>query len=289
LLNNARTLAAFAGSTTPTNNATTATNVAVKLHTRAVGEHYAFVDYAPLGTNSLVGWWRGEDDAEDDSSYGHDGTWSGTAAYADGRFGRAFDFNVTPFNFVSVSTSNMSHQAGTISAWFRRDSVNGTTDNYILSARPVTAGRYYLYTRGSAIRIGLGDTLIVMELGTVTNGLWYHGAMTWENSGSNVVGYLNGGIISTASSPVAVDPSNWAIGNYILNPQSIYTFDGAIDDVTIWNRALSAAEISALYDAQLSQYTNSITLPVGANSATGYAVNSDAVKATTETRTWTTE
>jgi hypothetical protein len=297
LLNNARTLVAFAGSATPTNNATTGTNVAVKLHTRAVGEHYAFVDYAPGGTNSLIGWWRGEDDATDDSSYTNHCTWYGTETYADAVFGRGFHHNGANVLEVTDESIYTNLTALTISLWTQFANTNASYQGF------VTKGLYYASNSSFAFTMDFTYSphrtqFSVNNLSWKFYGLdyemgrWYHVAVTWSQDG--IQHYRDGSPVGTIGGDTDVGPIpssglDMMIGATRWKGHPSYLHSGKTDDVMIFNRALTASEISALYNAQANQYTNSITLPVGTNSATGYAVNEEAVKATTETRTWTTE
>jgi hypothetical protein len=137
---------------TPRTGETHGINQGIKLYTHMPNKHYAFVDYAPLGTNSLVGWWRGEDNAEDDSSYGHDGTWGGTAAYTDGRFGRAFDLDGSSYIDTGSETIGdglfaESNRSWTVSAW-----ANFAADGAVVArASGTEATRTFYFLRGSGV------------------------------------------------------------------------------------------------------------------------------------------
>jgi hypothetical protein len=271
---------------TPRTGETHGINQGIKLYTHMPNKHYAFVDYAPLGTNSLIGWWRGEDNATDDSSYGHDGTWGGTAAYADGRFGRAFDFDGASY----VASTNVVLSDFTASFWYRTP--DNTAERYLLGLGYSNNDSALVYYNSSGIIILMrnGSNNRFNTIGPrPSNNVLYHVSVT--RTGQVLRGYTNG-VLSVADDNPAIDfeiDQPVEIGWSSPRANAAAYFNGEIDDVMIFNRALSASEISALYNAQANQYTNSITLPVGTNSATGYAVNEEAVKATTETRTWTTE
>jgi hypothetical protein len=77
------------------------------------------------------------------------------------------------------------------------------------------------------------------------SGEWAHIAATFY--GSNVVLYLNGNPIKTCSGVTLSTGSDYRrIGTRINNS---WWFNGLIDEVRIYNRALSASEIKALYEA----------------------------------------
>ncbi|MFW6047077.1 MAG: hypothetical protein ACOCP4_04775, partial [Candidatus Woesearchaeota archaeon] len=73
-----------------TRNAYRNNDAFVNLTSSDANEHYSFVDW----NRSLKGWWRFEDGSlEDDSSYGNDGTNSGSTYTDAGRFGGAREFD----------------------------------------------------------------------------------------------------------------------------------------------------------------------------------------------------
>jgi beta-fructofuranosidase len=82
----------------------------------------------------------------------------------------------------------------------------------------------------------------------ISYGIWYFVAGTWSRNAGAVSLYLNGELKKTAAfTYFDTFPSDVDIGRY--NYQDNYNFYGLIDDVRIYNRALSAAEIQAIYNA----------------------------------------
>ena len=88
------------------------------------------------------------------------------------------------------------------------------------------------------------DSPSYVSMGMQT-GQWYHIAFTAD--GSNLKLYMNGSLVKSASETFApvgnTYPLRIAEGSY-----SNYPFNGLIDDVRIYNRALSATEIQAIYN-----------------------------------------
>lgn len=85
---------------------------------------------------------------------------------------------------------------------------------------------------------------------TLTTNTWYHLAGTYN--GTNMVTYVNGVINATTNLSGAIDYSQ--SGDLVFGCDSPYEsgetegFSGVLDDVRIYNRALTAQEIGRLYD-----------------------------------------
>ena len=89
-------------------------------------------------------------------------------------------------------------------------------------------------------------------LGNFSNNNWYHMVIT-RSSGTTWKFYLDGSLITTRTETMAVG-SSWMLGNYSRvdgngNTNNHY-FRGRFDEIAVWDRTLSAAEISSIYTAQ---------------------------------------
>jgi len=98
---------------------------------------------------------------------------------------------------------------------------------------------------------GLNWTWGCEPIETVTLDTWTHLALTWD--GSNVVAYKNG--IKVNSCPQSVTPEvtgvNLWIGQNLAFGEYQY-FDGLIDEVSIWNKALIQEEIQTTMNEKLN-------------------------------------
>ena len=80
---------------------------------------------------------------------------------------------------------------------------------------------------------------------------WYHVVAVYD--GTNINAYVDG--VSYTGGAVTYDNSStYCIGSYNCGDE---LFNGKIDEVYLWNRALSAAEIIALYTSSNNQKINS--------------------------------
>jgi len=237
-------------------------------------------DYVP--TNGLVGWWPFSGNATDNSTHHLDGTVVNAVPVAD-RFGNtnsAYYFNGSNAHIEVPHNSLLNALPLTISVWFKPADANGggTLISKYMNASwngwnvgisgpsdstESMSGHYILqspYVWG-ANPCNCGCRGIIQGYGDCGSGITYTGELydqQWHLSTfvvDSVSGrfYLDGQQVSSqvwAGIPQQVN--NWysmLIGAYrtFSNPWSYYK--GKLDDVGVWNRALSADEIADLYVA----------------------------------------
>ena len=83
---------------------------------------------------------------------------------------------------------------------------------------------------------------------TLSTGTWYMLSFTYSNTAGGVV-YVNGASDGTFA---AGNPLNTNGNQFFIGYQQTYSnryFNGAIDEVGVWSRALSSTEIAALYNS----------------------------------------
>ena len=230
-------------------------------------------DPAPPG---LVSWWPAEGNANDIIS-GNNGSLIGSG-YASGEVGQAFVFNGSEQLVTVGNPANLQLQSFTIEAWVQRASPSvvshGTAGNGIIFG--YGSGGYGLYLDASGVptlsQIGTGQTKPSVAI-TDTN--FHHLAVT--KSGSAVVFYVDGVDYSApAYDPNFTFSTVAAIGARGDNLDN--SFIGSIDETSVYSRALTAAEVLAIYEAGssgkcppnlpllVSQPTNQVV-------ATGQSVN----------------
>ncbi len=197
--------------------------------------------------SGLVSWWPGNGNASDLAG-GNNGTLQGGVSYVIGEVGQAFSFNGSGEGVVVGNPANLRLQTFTIDAWIQRSS---TTKASLSSG----GGLFFSYGSGG---YGLGmfdngqlvlsqiDVSQVLSSVLITDTNWHHVAVA--KSGSTVVFYIDGVAYPAAAyNPNFVFTSAAAIG--FLADRSGNSFLGAIDEVDVFNRALAASEIQAIYNA----------------------------------------
>jgi len=205
--------------------------------------------------SGLSGWWEfeeGEDStAYDSSGNGNDGTLNGDPNWVDGKTGEyALDFDGDG-DYVSIpSISALEGSSVTIAAWINGENFlpGGWNFNPIVTQYNSLCEGYYLYVRGDDNKpaLYLGGVEVV-SMSAISTHQWYHIAGTYDNSVLKI--YINGDLKNTflGSGGTGVE-YNCYIG---YDQTDGFYFDGRIDDVRIFDRALTEGEIEALYQAGL--------------------------------------
>jgi hypothetical protein len=181
----------------------------------------------------------------DGSGNGNNGTVNGATRVGTGKFGGALSFNGVN-NMVVISDSNsLDLTSGmTLEAWIMpavfqsgwRTIIQKEVDTYLLHASSNTA---LMPATGATFG---GSVPTIYSPSTIAVGQWVHLAGTYD--GSQIRLYINGTqVASTARTGlIAVNNLPMRIGGN--SPYGEF-FNGLIDEVRVYNRALSAAEIQA--------------------------------------------
>lgn len=199
--------------------------------------------YVP--TSGLVGWWPFNGNANDESGNGLNGTGLGSPTLTQDRFSvanKAYRFDGID-DYIAVARNYQT--AFSLSIWFNPS--NSTLYNPLVDAFDAnwevqlknTSPDYVSFITSSSYQEFISSQI------TTTNN-WYHLVCTY--SSNTVTFYLNG--IKTDQYIVNPLPNN--IGNYFFGASisgSDQFFNGKLDDIGIWNRALTQSEVTDLYNS----------------------------------------
>ena len=211
--------------------------------------------------DGLLGYWKLDEGtgttAADVSSYGYDGTLNGgpawitdTASAVDFYDPYALHLDRSPADYVDIpGTTDIDNlQELTLSVWVRLDTTPGDVNMRFITLRNEKAVLRYKDTGGTGklqFYMDIGGGLQNFEVNhTWATGTWYHLAGTYD--GGTMRLYVNGveqpGAVSAAGLVGTGD------GVYLGWSGSDGALDGALDDVRVYNRALSGTEIQSLAD-----------------------------------------
>lgn len=195
----------------------------------------------------------------DSSGTGNKGTVINVSYNSTGKYGGAFEFSrgfysgYTKNESIEIADSNSLDltSAGTVEAWVKPalSSYNwymllSKGDNYDDStpyALWIEKDSGYCYLRVYLANGITTQTISARFAETCNEGIWYHMAVTWDSSIVKI--YMNGMLNSTAPQTVIPFDSSdvMRIGKNAIQE---YTFYGAVDEIAIYNRTLSAEEIA---------------------------------------------
>lgn len=189
----------------------------------------------------------------------YQGTIVGNATWAEGKVGQALQFDGNG-SYVHVPNSPALNPttSGTVQAWVYADALKpfagfvhkGDLANFSDEA-------YTLQTwSGDSMILGLNDAAgnfySVQSSMAMQPGQWYHIAGTWDSGGMKI--FINGQLRGSNTQAVNVRTSTGGLNigaqtvqNYNAGWQNLPT-QGRIDEVAIYDRALTAGEIASYYN-----------------------------------------
>ncbi len=213
-----------------------------------------------IPTNGLVGWWPFNGNANDESGNGNDAVMQGNATftldrYSDANSSYAGDLT-SGADITSLNNFPFGNSERTISLWFQNNVPYPGGNSQLFSfGDNNSGGRFGLFMDGSYIGV---EHVNGGRVCTYTpDGNWHNLVVTYpiNGSGTNDISvYFDGiGQASQSFNPVnllntANSSIHW-IGALGFAPGWLYAFSGKIDDIAIWNRALTQQEVTALYTA----------------------------------------
>ena len=195
----------------------------------------------------LVAYYPFNGNANDESGNGNNGTVNGAVLTSD-RFGTAssaYDFssgNITaPANYLPVGNT-----ARTISSWIY-------ASNFLQPDKMIVGWGQPSVQQMSAIAMGLGSfadgkpgfwgySADLAARSRVSDNRWHHVVFTFDTTLGKL--YLDGKLDTSRVLSLNTSSGTLYIGDYYIN---VGRFSGSVDDIRIYNRALSETEIDSLY------------------------------------------
>ncbi|MBI2609940.1 fibronectin type III domain-containing protein [Candidatus Giovannonibacteria bacterium] len=214
-------------------------------------------------TSGLVGHWKLDEtsgiSAADSSGNSNNGTISNGPLWASGKINGALKMDGVD-DYVTVSNSaNLNPAVITLSAWINPATIAQEQKPIILKSYTSHVSPYYQYylfwyntaTYPNTIAFGInvnGSLAGAAKSNAFTPPGWHLVTGTFDGSASKL--YVDGVEASSAnvSGSLTSYPTELHFGRYRnIATDSIHNFAGSIDDIRIYNRALTAADVQALY------------------------------------------
>lgn len=213
----------------------------------------------------LVSWWPGDGNVNDIADGANDGSLVGNVTFTEGLVGEAFKISGLQGDFVRVpANATLEPTNLSLDAWVRADGSPGNF-RYLVAkgAQECLVASYALYTGSS------GGLLFYVSDGVefvtspdagpgIWDGEWHHVAGTFDGA---VVRLFVDAVEIAAGTPTslavsyALDTDNdLIVGQYLDGgacvPAVEFGFAGDIDELDLFNVALSESEIQDIYDAR---------------------------------------
>lgn len=192
----------------------------------------------------------------DQSTYGAYGTMQGTLASTTGKLSTALSFDgSTQAVMIGNKTQTQLSSTGTIEAWIKTSSATATL------AAVTKANNFWLgLSGGKAAIYDWTSSVTCADSTSINNGAWHHIAVTLNSGVSNgSIIYVDGVAKKTCTWTPVNQAGSVALGAVYSGSYSQY-FNGTLDHVKLFNRILSADEITAEYNAQNAGTASGLSL-----------------------------
>lgn len=216
-------------------------------------------------SKGLVGWWKLNGNTNDSTPYGNNGVNYGATPTTDrnGVANGAYSFNGSS-NYIGLPDTALpaTPTKFTLSAWFKTSAGAGG----IINRYAVTGGGGYRLTVWNSellFTVDNGSYYNLYSTSTVNDNKWHNGVATWDGTTMKI--YVDGVLEASMAGANPTSGGN-GISNIGYNIQAGSYFNGSISSVRVYSRALSQAEVTALY----KQYGASTKTGSEANGLVGW-------------------
>lgn len=214
----------------------------------------------PLLNKDLIAYWKLDGNSKNETGYQYDGTDTDITYNASyGKIGQGALFNGTSSSILTKAM-DLPVTGFTISLW-AKTLINHSGFTSIINFTDMTIYLNTLSALGLSLKDSLGTTLINTSSGNINDGNLHHIVIQMNGSGVATQVYLDGKVHLTGTGAAFTGNFNGVIPRLAGNFTSTY-FNGYIDEVAIWNRALTGEEIQQVFYAG-----NGNTYPLQTNMA----------------------
>jgi hypothetical protein len=165
--------------------------------------------------------------------------------YPVGKFDLAGSFNGSS-SYIDTNYSLPASSNSSFSFWFTLD-VSGTK---FLAGQTGDSSNYFHIASANAtlLEIQIGSVNYVqLSVPNMADGNWHHLVIS-RSAGSGYTAYLDNSSVGTFSNTAALSGANFFLGARDASHSSSLRHLGKIDQVRIFNKALSAGEVTTLYN-----------------------------------------
>ena len=180
----------------------------------------------------------------------------------------SFSFDGSNDTIQTTSSIVAGNNSRSVSLWYKTSSssaqipfsIGGPTDTTSNSQFAYCLNRYSSNTQAAIF--GKSNDTSAFTVPNTSDGNWHHLVVTYDQSNLKV--YIDGNLEATPSLPSSnyATSSGLTIGSWSDNNRY---FNGSIDEVGIWNTALTSTQVSEIYSATGTNLTKDLTTVSGSN------------------------
>lgn len=164
---------------------------------------------------------------------------------AGGQIGGAADFSLSAGQYAHLNAGIPGPIPYTLSFWIRPTS---TSTTYAAVITETDSTGLWFDPNSDILKMYVNDNETLTSVSSIANNSWHHIVMTDDGTTSRL--YVNGVEEDTSADRVNFMVQRIAGGYWGVS----YFFDGRIDDLRVYKRALTASEISSVYDLSIPDY-----------------------------------
>lgn len=208
-----------------------------------------------LGTSGMVGYWKLDETtgttAADSSGNGNAGTYNSSGVTHSTSLPSTLSGDVRSLlldgstGYVALGTTNFpaNNAPQSMSLWFKGTAVTGTNQNMIALINGGGASANQLGFRDLNLVLWSYGGAALVSTAAPTDGAWHQVIYTYDGVTDSL--YLDGVVKATSTTAVHQTgaPASAFLGTYAPNAEM---WNGSLDDVRVYSRALTAGEISLL-------------------------------------------
>jgi len=230
----------------------------------------------------IVSWWPAEGNGADVAG-SNPGTVNGGVSYSAGEVAQAFNFNGTSGTIVVPSSGSLNvgtSNGFTVECWIKPNDVSVRhpivewNDGSNIGAHFYVSHDWFGGGGPGDLMANIEDTgggwhAVFSAAGLVNTTAFQHVALTYDKASGVGKLYLNGAVVASASlgsfTPLTSYPMY--VGQR-PSDSSVASYGGLMDELSLYGRALSQAEIQAIYDASAAGKCQSSAAPFILNQPT---------------------
>lgn len=203
---------------------------------------------------NLVSYYRMEGNSNDSKGSNNGSDTDITYNAGNGKYGQGAGLNGTSSKITLGTDASLQVSVFTYMAWVKAP--NNAYQTILASIAACAGAPDFVITNNGKLELEKQDNLTIgTSTGTVGNNVWTHIAVTYNNATGALNYYINGSPAgnSTSAQTFTFTTFNMGIGAAHIGGGLTQFLNGCIDDVAIFSRVLTAAEILDYYNYVVSQ------------------------------------